>query len=176
MKVSKKKHHNTKRNSTFISKKLASIALMGLITLGAFAQNQKRGNQSDMTPDQMAELQTKKMTLHLELTDAQQKKVYNLNKEHAIEREARRKEMRTLREKGEKLAENNRFERKNTRLDAQLARQKEMKKILNETQYEIWKNSKNNRGQHMDKSGKCGKKGHHTKGNKRHGKRQGSMK
>ncbi|WP_123896328.1 hypothetical protein [Aureibaculum marinum] len=127
---------------------------MVLITIGAFAQHQRKGfNKSDMTPDQMAELQTKKMALHLDLTEAQQKKVYDLNKEQAVKREARRKEMMALREKGEKPTDRNSYEKQKSRLDELLARQESMKKILSEEQYETWKTSMKRRGEKMKRQG-----------------------
>ena len=138
-----------------MSKKLVIGGFMALLTIGAFAQNKKRGfNKSDMTPEQMAEIQTKKMALHLDLTDAQQKKIFNLNKEQAIKRVAKRKEMQALRDKDEKPKDRNSFENQKSRLDAQLAHQDSMKEILSEDQYQIWKKSRKNRGDKMKKRGK----------------------
>lgn len=138
-----------------MTKKSVIGALMALITIGAFAQNEKRGfKSSEMTPEQIAELQTKKMTLGLELTEAQQNKVFDLNKEKAIERMEKRKRIETLREKGEKPSNKNSFERKNARLDAQLAHQKEMKSILNDNQFETWKKSRKHKVHKMKKQKK----------------------
>ncbi|MDY7395241.1 hypothetical protein UMM65_08300 [Aureibaculum sp. 2210JD6-5] len=177
MKISKKKNNpdsyrNSVENKKFMSKKLVVGCLMLLLTVGAFAQKERRGGKmSDLTPDQMAELQTKKMALDLDLTEAQQKKVYDLNKEQAIEREAKRKEMMALREKGEKPDDKNSFERKKTRLVAQLEHQNELKKILNDSQFETWKKSKKHKAHKMKKMRKDGKMKKHQKGKKRKEKR-----
>ncbi len=176
MKILKKKQNRIKQNNNVNRKKLVSLALIALITVGAFAQNQKRGDRkSDLTPEQFAELQTKKMTLNLDLSEAQQKKVYDLNNEQAIKREAKRKEMMAQREKGEKPTGKNSFERKNSRLDAQMAHQNEMKKILNDKQFETWKNSRKHKAHKMKKRGKDKKMEQNSTGNKKQMKRgQGS--
>ena len=141
---------------------------MTLLTVGAFAQEHKKGHKkSDLTPDQIAELHTKKMTLGLELTETQQKKVFNLKKEHAIERESKRKERMALREKGEKPVKENSFERKNARLDKALAHQSEMKEILNDNQFETWKKSRMHKANKMKKMRK-----RHLKVKKRQGRKR----
>ncbi|WP_117879357.1 hypothetical protein [Aureibaculum luteum] len=166
------KNLETKNKSLIGNKKpmrrnLVIGGFMALLTVGAFAQNNKRGfNRSDMTPDQMAELQTKKMALNLDLTDAQQKKVYDLNKEQAIVRDAKRKEMQALREKGEKPANRNSYDKQKSRLDAQLVRQESMKKILNEDQYETWKTTMKRKGDKMKKQGKRNMNNQNSKGNR----------
>ena len=133
--------------------KIISFAIIALFTFTAYAQNQSRkGRQmNNMTPDQVAELQTKKMTLDLDLSKDQQKKVYNLNKQIAFQRDARRKEMLAKREKGVKLTDDEKYQRKNQRLDAQIAHQNQLKKILNEKQFETWKKNNEKRRQHLNK-------------------------
>ena len=169
MKILSKKNNSFKEFKNFTSKSLVIGGLMAIITMGAFAQNQKREfKKSELTPEQVAELQTKKMTLGLELTEAQQKEVYNLKKDQAIIRESKRKEMMALREKGEKPINKNSFERRNSRLDAQLAHQKEMKNILNEGQYETWKKSRKHKAHQMKKMRKHKKIRQHARAKKRH--------
>ena len=67
-------------------KKLVLIAI-ALFSLNGFAQHKASKKErikkaekirSEMTPEEMAELRTKKMTLHLDLTESQQKEVYNV--------------------------------------------------------------------------------------------------
>ena len=126
-------------------KNLFSIVLLSLITLSTFAQeNQRKQRHNDLTPDQIAELQTKQMTLHLELDEKQQQKLLKINKKKAIERKQQKEEHRALREKGEKPTSEELVKRKSKRLDKQIAHQKEMKKILNEKQFETWKESRKN--------------------------------
>lgn len=124
--------------------KLILTAIVAFIALTTSAQNfQGKGRQADpMTPEQVAELQTKQLTLDLSLTEAQQKKVHQLYKEMAEKRQEKRKEMMTLKEKGEKPSSDVRYQMQKERLDAQIEHQNKMKKILDEKQFETWK--KNN--------------------------------
>ena len=124
-------------------KKIFSVALIALLTLNTFGQEQQRKNNSyDLTPDQIAELQTKKMVLHLDLSEKQQQQILEINKRNAIDRKQNMEEHRALREKGQKPSGDELVNRMNVRLDKKIAHQKEMKKILNEKQFEIWKNSR----------------------------------
>ena len=81
-------------------KKIVVIAL-ALVTLNGMAQEKKqkrmdRGDRTelrnDMTPNDIADLKTKKLTLDLDLTDKQQKDVHKLILEQATTREKLRKE------------------------------------------------------------------------------------
>ena len=140
---------------------------IALFTLNATAQQQKpqqkQGDRTerpqrinkfkDFTPEQMAELKTKKMTLDFDLTEAQKKEIYKLNLKEATDRkkmmEARKARMEERKnsnglndEKGK--GQNNmrskeeRFNMANDHLDKQIALKKEMKRILNDKQFEKW--------------------------------------
>ncbi|MCK0191603.1 hypothetical protein [Arenibacter sp. F20364] len=129
------------------------IVLMAGIT--AIAQKPEherphRGDMSDMTPEQMATLQTKQMTLALDLTDAQQKQIQSLNLENAMARSEKMKEMKAKKESGEakKLTSEERYALKTARLDHQIAQKEKMKKILNTEQYEKWEAMKKDRKGH----------------------------
>jgi len=152
MNFSKKNQEIFNVNRHYLSKKLFSIALIALITVSAFSQEPpRRQHRSVLTPDQTAELQTKKMTLQLELTEKQQQQILEINKRNAIERKLHMEEHRSLREKDEKPSNDELAKIKSSRLDKQIAHQKEMKKILNEKQFETWKNSRNIRTHKMKK-------------------------
>ena len=79
-------------------KKIVFI-LLALIALKVSAQeknerpNRERGEKmeryQDFSAEEMATLQTKKMTLHLDLNESQQKEIKKLNLENAVERKAR---------------------------------------------------------------------------------------
>jgi len=138
-------------------KKLLSMVILSLFMVSSFAQEQQRKQRhNDLTPDQIAELQTKQMTLKLELDEKQQQKILKINKKKAIERKQLKEEHRALREKGEKPTSEELVKRKSAGLDRQIAHQKEMKKILNEKQFETWKESRNNKAHKMKK--RIGKK------------------
>ena len=131
-------------------KKIFLIAL-ALVTIQVSAQNKKQGENKgdrmekrqgmkDFTPEEMAQLQTKKMTLDLDLTASQQKQVEKLQLEKAKERkakmEARQAKMKDA--KGEKPSKEERLAMMNERLDKQMEMKKKMKQILNADQFEKW--------------------------------------
>ncbi len=125
-------------------KKLFSIAIVALLTVSTYAQEQQRKpRHPDLTPNH-AEIQTKKMTLKLELSEKQYQQILEINKRNAIERKRNMEEKKALREKGQNPS-NDFANRMNVRLDKQIAHQKEMTKILSEKQFETWKNSKKQR-------------------------------
>ena len=133
-------------------KKIFSLALLALLAVSAFGQEQqKMKNRFDLAPDQIAELQTKKMVLHLDLSKKQQQQILEINKRNAIDRKRNIEEHKTLREKGHKPSSDEFVNRMNVRLDKQIAHQKEMKKILNEKQFEAWKNSRKHEAHKMKK-------------------------
>ena len=131
-------------------KKLILIAL-ALVTIQVSAQNKKQGERrgdpmergqrmGDFTPEEMAQLQTKKTTLLLDLTVSQQKEVEKLHLENAKERQAFRETRQAKRKdgNGKNSSKEERLKMANQRLDRQLEMQKKMKKILNDEQFEKW--------------------------------------
>lgn len=122
--------------------------LIIVLTLAAFnmqAQEKKENRMamkkerlSKMSPEEMAELQTKKMVLALDLTDTQQKQVQKLNLENAKLRLEKMKKRMALKDKNEKPSDKDRLKMQNERLDHMIANKREMKKILDDTQYEKW--------------------------------------
>ena len=141
-------------------KKLLVMSVIVLITAVSFSQEQpKRGRQQDMSPEQQAELQTKKMTLTLDLTEKQQEQILAFNKKNALEREQQREKHRASRTKADKRSSEEAFQMKKERLDKQIAHQKELKKILNEKQFENWKKTNKRQG-HKMRNKKDGRKMH----------------
>lgn len=119
-------------------KKLASIlVLVFAFTLTTQAQKKRKRVQKDpMTVEQQATLAVKKMTLALELSDAQQRKIKPLITAQITDRRAQFEQMKKLKESKKKPTADERFKYQNERLDKQIAFQKEMKSILNKEQYE----------------------------------------
>ncbi len=127
-------------------KKLMLIAI-ALISLQGIAQ-EKRGDHrkgdrnerpqtlKNLNPEEAATLQTKKMTLHLDLSEAQQKEIYKVNLANAKERKAKTEPARKMRENGEKPSKEDRYNLMNERLDKQIAQKKQMKSILTKEQFE----------------------------------------
>lgn len=133
-------------------KKLAILAL-ALITFQANAQrNQEKKGQrqdrmeriDDFTPQQIATLKTKQMTLALDLSESQQKKIQDFNFEEATFRKTKMENRKENKEDGEreKPTKEERFEMMNNRLDHQIAQKQTLKKILTEDQFEKFEASK----------------------------------
>jgi len=125
-------------------KKLVVIVL-SLFTLIGVAQEkrkhkteQKNGIElrKQMTPNDIADLKSKKLTLKLDLTDAQQKKVHALILNQAKAKETLKNERKSKDgEKKEKPSKDDIVKRQNHRLDQQIAMKRKMKTILTAEQY-----------------------------------------
>ena len=133
-------------------KKVLTI-LIALVTFTISAQDQKtekRGHQ-DFTPEQRAELQTKRMTLQLDLTPDQQKKMQQLFLENAKNRPAKSAN------KAE-FNKNKSYSDINAKMDRQIATKKKMKEILSEEQYVKWEsNYQNHKNKYGNKRGRGNK-------------------
>ncbi|NNG10012.1 MAG: hypothetical protein HKM92_07550 [Arenibacter sp.] len=113
----------------------------------------ERGNMKDLTLEQMATLQTKRMTLALDLTDSQQKQIQSVNLENAAHRMEKMDEMKERRESGErkKLSTEERYSMQLAMLDRQIAQKEKMKEILNKDQYAKWEKLKLREGNRKGK-------------------------
>ncbi|AXG72866.1 hypothetical protein DVK85_00915 [Flavobacterium arcticum] len=112
---------------------LAAVMMMGL---SAIAQPGDSRREKKLTPEQRVELQTKKMTLELDLTEKQQKEVKQLLTKKSNDREELMEERKAKKEEGERLTSDERFAMQSTMLDEKIAMKKEMKKILTPEQFE----------------------------------------
>ena len=119
-------------------RKIASIlVLVFAFTLTTQAQKKdKRMRGEQMSVEQQATLAVKKMTLALELSDAQQRKVTPLITQQISDRRAKFEKMKKMKEEKKKPTADERFQHQNERLDKQIAFKKEMKSILNKEQFE----------------------------------------
>jgi hypothetical protein len=144
-------------------KKTASILLVALFTLSTFAQGEQRKQRhQDFTADQMAEIQTKKMTLHLDLTADQQEQIFEINKQNAVERKQKMEERKALKQSEKELSSDEIFTKKSARLDNMIAHKAAMKKILSDAQFEKWETSKKH-SMHKMKKRKGQRKMHHKR-------------
>ena len=123
-------------------KNLVVIAI-AFLTLSATAQDrrqERKGNDhrkeimKDLTPEEVANLKTKKLTLKLDLTDKQQKKVESILLEQAVDRQKKREAHQNKEEK-EKPSKEEFLKMQNERLDNQIEMKRKMKDILTEEQY-----------------------------------------
>lgn len=128
-------------------KKLVIIAL-AFFALQATAQERKRGQHGkeraqkmmNLSAEEAATLQTKKMTLFLDLNESQQAKIHKINLENATKRKAMMEARKAKKESGnaKKPSKEERLAMANARLDHQIAMKAKMKDILNEEQYAKW--------------------------------------
>jgi protein CpxP len=106
-------------------------------------RKEKHEKMSNLTPEQAAELSTKKLTLALDLSETQQKEVMSLQ----LDRAKKHQEMRKLKAGKKEMTNEERFKIKTARMDAQIALKAKMKDILTEDQYKKWeKMSRTRRG------------------------------
>jgi hypothetical protein len=122
-----------------MKKLVMAILVMAAISVTAQDHNMKgkRGDMKDLTPEQMATLQTKKMTLALDLNESQQSKIKSILTADAKTRKSKMEAYKASKEDGEKImTSDEKYARLNERLDHQIARKKEMKSILTPEQFE----------------------------------------
>ncbi len=133
-----------------------------LLTAQKEGHRHQKGHMSDLSPEQMATLQTKKLTLALDLNEAQQKQVQQLHLEQAQLRKAKRSEQGESEEgeTGARPTKEERYERHLSRLDAMMAHKAKMKSVLSAEQYEKWEKLNMHRQEQHRPRGR----GHHPHG------------
>jgi len=114
------------------------IIFMALATFAVNAQNknsERKENRKEMkanlTPEQRADLKTKKMTLALDLTASQQQKVKQLILKAENEKPERP-------ENWKEMTNTQKYEAKSAMLDRRIAMKKDLKEILTEEQMTKW--------------------------------------
>lgn len=127
-------------------KKLVLI-IVALATLQVSAQDQKRemkkqhrSENTNYSPEESAQLQTKRLTLKLDLNEKQQNEVSTLFLEEALLRKSKKEAFSEVKAKAENnsLSKKDRLKMKNERLDHQIELKKKMKSILTTEQYDKW--------------------------------------
>ncbi len=129
------------------------MLMVGITAMAQRGEREEKGHRGDfknMTAEQMATLQTKKMTLALDLTEGQQNQIQDLNLKNAKQRKAKMEERKAAKESNEKMkpSSDEIYEMRKARLDAAIAHKAELKKILNPEQFEKWEAHKKKRGKH----------------------------
>ena len=137
-----------------MTKKTGLLILFITFSLTINAQKKqillKKGN---LTIEQQVTIKVKKMTLELELTEAQQNKLTPVLTKHITERKAQLDKRKKGKGEEKKIEANNRFQIANKILDRKIIFQKEMKTILNEEQFNRFKELQKNREIGMKKKG-----------------------
>jgi hypothetical protein len=155
------------------------IIIMALVAMQVTAQEHRKEHekeakkerihkQMNFTPEEIATLQTKKMVLRLDLTEAQQREIHKINLTNAKERKAKMEAHKKMREGNneEKPSKEDRFKMMNERLDRQIANKKDMKRILSKEQFEKFERVMN----HKQRKGQAQRQknsGHKKQGHKR---------
>ncbi len=148
-------------------KKLIVLVLLIVgTTIVAQERNRKpqRNAMEQFTPEQQSQLMLKKMTLELDLSDAQQKDMSAFISDKIAKKEAHKAEMKAMKEKGVRPTNDERFAQQMKRLDEQIASKKRMEKILNAKQYEKWTSLKEEHQENRQEK-QPGKHGGKQKGN-----------
>ena len=121
-------------------KKILSILLLGF-TVFAFAQNGsvEMNKRNQFTPEQQAILKTKQMVLQLDLNKLQESQLLSLNEKRADNKQKLMESHRAMKQGDQQLSSDEKFNMKNNMLDAQIKYQTEIKKILDDEQFEDWR-------------------------------------
>lgn len=125
-------------------KRILTLGLL-LATIGVTAQHRAHQRHpqkalKELSPEQRATLQSKKMVLALDLDTRQQQQVATLLKKRFETREKMRAAHREAEgDSAKRLTSEVRYARMNARLDREIAFQQEMKNILTEAQFQDWK-------------------------------------
>lgn len=132
------------------------LIAIALLTLNATAQDKKikKGQLNDLSAEEVATLKTKKLTLHLDLTESQQEKVKTIVLEEAKYKENQRAVHKKKKkdETSKKLSKEDRYAMANERLDRQIEMKKQMKAVLNAEQYKKWEASLSKKNQKKRKA------------------------
>lgn len=141
-----------------------AFLLLGLITVAQEKPVNIKGKQvkmerhQNMTAEQKAELEVKRLTLNLDLTAKQQTEIQKLVLAQAQKKAVRQNERKEKRAKGQKPTDEERFLNKSKMLDTQIAMKAEFKKILTPEQMIKFEELKANRAEKMQERRKQGKR------------------
>ncbi|MGJ8659066.1 hypothetical protein [Cellulophaga fucicola] len=133
---------------------LIMVLMLGILTISAQEKQRdskdakhkthrkkvgKKGmhRMAQFTPEQIAVLQTKRMTLALDLSDAQQSKIETLNLKNAELIQQKREERKDKKERT-KLSPEKKYALANAKLDHQIEHKRALQKILSKEQYAQW--------------------------------------
>lgn len=147
-------------------KKLLTILILAVgFTVTTQAQKKDKSKHEELSTEQKTELAVKKMTLQLDLTEAQQRQIKPLIAKQVAEKQKMWAKRKTMKQSGKKATADERYAMKSKMLDKQIAHKAEMKRILNEQQYERYEKMTARKMKRHKKKGthKKFKKGEHHK-------------
>ena len=105
-------------------------------------QNPKKQLLESLDAEQLATLRTKKMTLALDLNQEQFEEVLQLNIAEIEFHKEKREVRKAAKDDNKPSSAEERFNMANARLDRQIAMQQQLKDILTDDQYALWKELK----------------------------------
>lgn len=126
-----------------------ALTLVAMVALGTSGIAQERKQGEKLSTEQRNQLQLKKMTLELDLTENQQKEMSKVIAEQSAKREAKMVTIKANKEAKKEVTADEKFKMKNQMLDAQIEHKAKMKKILNEKQFEKWEANQSKRQEKM---------------------------
>jgi hypothetical protein len=144
-----------------MKKIVCAMLVMASITVAA-QRDEMRGRENsmkDLTTEQIATLQTKKMTLSLDLNEEQQKKMKSLITTHVAARKAKMEAQKVKKENREKPTAEEKYAMQMERLDAKIAQKREIKALLTEAQYSKWEQMQRRKGKHRQGERKEARRG-----------------
>ena len=134
-------------------KKLAFIVLL-VVGLSTYAQGERTQDRKDadrerLSPEQREQLQLKRLTIELNLNEAQQKDIAKILAEQTTKREKMKADYLAQKQKGIKATADERFARENQKLDDQAALKARVQKVLTPEQFKKWEDMKKEKREHM---------------------------
>ena len=136
------------------------ILMLVMTTTAAFAQRPNHGRNGqkkaqmaqlmeELSAQQLAELETKKLTLALDLNDAQQTQMLAVQTEIAQDRKAAHARMKALKESDEikKPTAEEKFQKMSEGLDKKIEIKQQIKQILTADQYKKWEKMQHHKKQ-----------------------------
>ena len=146
-----------------MKKTVSILAILFVFMMTAQAQKkEKKQEKEKLSIAQQTTLSVKKMTLKLDLTAAQQRKITPLITAQLTDKNNMREKRRTAKKNKKRPTADERYKMANARLDKEIAFKKSMKEILNEVQFAKFEKMKQYRK--GNKRMKIKKKKAHKKG------------
>lgn len=148
-----------------MKKIILTLAIIAGFVFNANAQKkQKQHQKPDFTVEQQTTIAVKKLTLALDLSESQQKKMYPLLLTVTTNKQKMMEERKANKDNRPELSSDEIYAKMIAKLDQQIAFQGKVKEVLNKDQYEKWKKMK----AHMAKE-----KFSDQKGSQKHGGKKG---
>lgn len=139
------------------------VAMLLLASITAVAQRddmrERAHHMKDFSESQIATLQTKKLTLALDLSEEQQRKITPLLAGQIATRKAKMEAQKARKQSEEKITTDEKYAMQLARLDGEIAHKQQMKSLLTDTQYRKWEKMRYRSRKGSKPKSKAGRKG-----------------